>query len=208
MTRESHWNAIHSTKGDDVSWFEAVPAVSLRMLEASGLNSDSCVLDIGGGDSRLVDALAARGLTCLAVLDVSRAALERARERLGSAPVIWLETDVTGDWTLKPMDVWHDRAMFHFLIEPDDRARYVAHLRATLKVGGTAIIATFALDGPEKCSGLPVRRYSPDSLATELGEEFRLDEARPHRHLTPWGTAQSFQYSRFTRLPSASNARA
>lgn len=204
MERQAHWNTVYTTKGErDVSWFEALPAVSLQMMEAAGLNTDTCVLDVGGGDSRLVDVLAERGLDCLAVLDVSGAALHRAQDRLGARAMtpIWIEADVTGDWSLEPMDIWHDRAVFHFLTEADDRQRYVAHLRDTLKVGGTAIVATFAPDGPEKCSGLPVRRYSPASLAAELGPDLMLVDAVPHRHATPWGTTQSFQYSRFTRVP-------
>lgn len=198
-----HWERVYTTKGEtDVSWFETVPAVSLRMLDSSGLTAETCVLDVGGGDSRLVDCLIARGLNCLAVLDVSEGALHRAQARLGEAASvpIWIAADVTADWTLKPMDIWHDRAVFHFLTVPDDRARYLAHLRSTLKCDGTAIIATFALDGPEKCSGLPVVRYSPEMLAAELGDSFRLIEWLPHIHTTPWGARQSFQYSRFSHV--------
>jgi trans-aconitate methyltransferase len=172
------------------------------MMDAAGLNSETCVLDVGGGDSRLVDVLAERGLDCLAVLDVSGAALHRAQDRLGAKAMvpIWIEADVAGDWSLKPMDIWHDRAVFHFLTDADDRQRYLVHLRHTLKVGGTAIVATFAPDGPEKCSGLPVRRYSPKSLAAELGSDLVLVDAVPYLHATPWGAMQSFQYSRFTRV--------
>jgi SAM-dependent methyltransferase len=203
MDRREHWQRVYSTKSErEVSWFEAIPTVSLRMMEAAGLSTGTCVLDVGGGDSRLVDILAARGLVCLAVLDVSDAALERARARLGDAADVptWIAADVTGEWSLKPMDIWHDRAVFHFLTAPDDRARYLAHLRRTLKRDGSAIIATFALDGPTTCSGLPVARYSPESLAAELGGGFRLAESVPHIHQTPWGTSQSFQYSRFVRV--------
>ena len=202
MERASHWNLIYTTKTErDASWFEPLPAISLEMLDAAGVTADTCVLDVGGGDSHLVDALTARGLDCLAVLDVSGAALDRAKIRLGPAAQtpIWIEADVTGEWTLKPMDVWHDRAVFHFLTTPDDRARYKRHLLETLKPGGTAIIATFALDGPARCSGLPVERYSPESLAQELGPAFGLRDARAHAHTTPWGSTQSFQYSRFVR---------
>jgi hypothetical protein len=169
MDRKQHWDRVFTSKGEqDVSWFEALPVVSLRMMEAAGLGPDTCVLDVGGGDSRLVDALVARGLDCLAVLDVSSAALHRA--------------------------------VFHFLTGADDRTRYRQHLRDTLKVAGTAIVATFALDGPEQCSGLPVVRYSADTLWRELGHEFQLIETVPHTHRTPWGTSQSFQYSRFVRV--------
>lgn len=203
MDRHEHWQRIYTSKAeDDVSWFEALPEVSLRMMESAGLNVHTCVLDVGGGSSRLIDALAARGMDCLAVLDVSETALEKAQERLGGAASVptWIAADVTASWSLKPMDIWHDRAVFHFLTAADDRARYVTHMRDVLKPRGTAIIATFAPDGPEMCSGLQVARYSPLELASELGPGFRLIESVPHRHRTPWGTAQSFQYSRFVRL--------
>jgi hypothetical protein len=172
------------------------------MMEAAGLTPETCVVDIGGGESRLVDQLFARGLRCLAVLDVSGAALQRAQRRLGSAAsaLTWIESDVTADWSLKPMDMWHDRAVFHFLTAPADRQRYLGHLRQTLKVHGTLIVATFALDGPDTCSGLPVSRYSPETLAAELGDEFQLVDAVPYEHRTPWGTTQPFIYTRFTRL--------
>ncbi len=202
METRAHWNAVYESKGDDqVSWTEAVPEVSLRMLEAAGLCADSCVVDIGGGNSRLVDELLGRGLDCLAVLDVAPAAVERVRHRLGAQADVptWIVGDVTGDWTLKPMDIWHDRAVFHFLTTPEDRARYRAHLAGTLKPGGAAIVATFASDGPERCSGLPVERYSPESLAFEFAEVLTLVESVPYHHATPWGATQSFQYSRFVR---------
>ena len=201
-TRQQHWNAIYKSRDEwDVSWFEAFPAISLEMIEAIGLKPDTCIVDVGGGESRLIDALLRAGLNCLAVLDVSREALEHARARIGTAArvVTWIESDVTGSWSLKPMDIWHDRAVFHFLVEAEDRLRYLTHLRQTLKVNGGAIIATFAPDGPDRCSGLPVARYSPDALAAELGGEFTLLESRLHPHRTPSGTVQSFQYSRFRR---------
>jgi ubiquinone/menaquinone biosynthesis C-methylase UbiE len=202
MHRRQHWDAVYMTKAEsEVSWFEPIPEISLRMMERAGLSQDTCVLDVGGGDSHLVDQLAARGLDCLAVLDVSEAALLRAKSRLGTAASIpmWINADVTADWALKPMDMWHDRAVFHFLTIAADRQRYVAQMRVILKQHGTAIIATFAPDGPETCSGLPVARYSPAALAAELGSEFALVESVDHVHTTPWGSAQSFQYSRFQR---------
>lgn len=203
MDRKQHWNHLFLTKAEqDVSWFESLPETSLQLLEAAGMDTDTCVLDVGGGDSRLVDHLAARGMNCLAVLDVSGAALARARSRLGSLAGVptWLEADVAGEWTLKPMDIWHDRAVFHFLTSPDDRQRYRLHLLQTLKPGGTAIVATFSLDGPETCSGLPVQRYSPDALSAELGPELAMVQALPHIHTTPWGSPQSFVYCRFRRV--------
>jgi SAM-dependent methyltransferase len=202
MNRAEHWNAVYTSKGDrDLSWFEAEPAVSLALLDAAGVTPDECIIDIGCGDSRLVDRLIERGFRCLALLDVSPAALDRAKARLGDNAAVptWIGADVTGDWTVKPMDVWHDRAVFHFLTAPEDRTRYLAHLRQTVKPGGTVILATFALDGPERCSGLPVTRYSPDALAATLGDDFRLVEWRGHLHRTPRGGVQPFQYSRFAR---------
>ncbi len=202
MTTQDHWNRIYRTKSDqDVSWFEPLPEVSVRMMVAAGLNTESCVLDVGGGNSRLVDYLVGHGLDCVAVLDVSGAVLESAKARLGAAAesLVWIESPIEGEWSLKPMDIWHDRAVFHFLTDPDARTRYRAHLHDVLKPGGTAIIATFALDGPEKCSGLPVARYSPKSLAEELGSDLTLVESVEHTHTTPWRATQSFQYSRFVR---------
>lgn len=202
MDRQHHWNTVYTEKTDrDVSWFEWRPEMSLKMLDDAGLNEESCVIDVGGGDSRLIDALTSRGLDCLAVLDVSGAALNRAQTRLGAAAAVvtWIEADVAGDWTLKPMDIWHDRAVFHFLVDAGDRASYVAHMRDVLKLNGSAIVATFDVNGPEKCSGLPVQRYSAEALARELGEGFRLIDSVPHQHHTPWGATQAFRYSRFVR---------
>jgi SAM-dependent methyltransferase len=202
MERRDHWNTVYTTKTEQqVSWFEPLPSVSLRMLTSAGVNAESCVLDVGGGDSRLVDALLTQGLECIAVLDVSGAALDRAKARVGpkADSLMWIESDVTAPWSLKPMDVWHDRAVFHFLTDETGRSVYRNHLLRILKPGGTAIIATFAPDGPEKCSGLAVARYSPEALAVELGAALRLIESQPHTHTTPWGATQSFQYSRFIR---------
>jgi hypothetical protein len=203
MDRQQHWNSVFRTKAErDLSWFEALPQTSIRLLEAAGLSADTCVIDVGGGDSHLIDHLLARGLDCLAVLDISHAALARAQERLGTnaAIPIWLEADVVSDWSVKPMDIWHDRAVFHFLTERSDRNRYRFHLLETLKPGGSAIVATFAPGGPARCSGLPVVRYSPQRLAAELAPELSLVEAVPHTHITPLGGAQPFSYCRFRRV--------
>jgi hypothetical protein len=149
-----------------------------------------------------VDHLVARGQSCVTVLDISSVALARAKTRLGTeqARVTWIEADVTGEWPVPRIDIWHDRAVFHFLVEADDRARYIARLRHAVTSQGTVIIATFALDGPERCSGLPVRRYSAEMLRAEIGTGFKLVETSNERHRTPFGTEQSFCYSRFTRV--------
>ena len=202
MDRRHHWDGVFTAHAEnDVSWFESLPETSLRLLEAAGLTADTCVVDIGGGDSRLVDHLVARGLDCLAVLDVSGAALARTQARLGASAAIpvWLEADVAGEWSLKPMDIWHDRAVFHFLTNSDDRERYRSRLLHTLKPSGSAIVATFAADGPTMCSGLPVMRYTPETLAASLGPDLTIVESVPHVHTTPWGTTQSFVYCRFVR---------
>jgi len=202
MTVKQHWDTVYATKGErDISWFEASPVVSLELIEATGLADQTCVLDVGGGESRLVDALLARGVTCIAVLDVAHEALVRAQARLGdkARDVDWIQADVTGAWSWKEVDIWHDRAVFHFLTERADRDSYKARLAKMLKPGGSAILATFAPDGPEKCSGLPVARYSPETLSSELGDGFVLVDSRRHTHTTPWGTLQAFQYSRFVR---------
>jgi hypothetical protein len=151
-----------------------------------------------------VEALLRRGIRCLTVLDVSSAALERARHRLGALGecVRWVEADVTdAGSSLSPVDLWHDRAVFHFLTDARDRGRYVECLRAALKPGGSAVIATFAPEGPQKCSGLPVARYSSESLSAELGEDFRLVASEQEEHRTPGGVVQLFQWSRFTFRP-------
>lgn len=159
------------------------------------------MIDVGGGDSRLVDHLVARGVRCVTVLEISAAALARARARLGANQhaVRWIEADVTGDWPVEPVDIWHDRAAFHFLTDAVDRARYLTRLRQAVKPRGNVIIATFALDGPTKCSGLPVMRYSAETLGSELGPGFTLADAITERHQTPAGIVQSFCYSWFRR---------
>jgi SAM-dependent methyltransferase len=159
------------------------------------------VIDIGGGDSRLVDHLVARGLRCVTVLDVSATALARARARLSDRAdrVRWIEAEVTGPWTASPVDIWHDRAVFHFLTEAEDRGRYVAHLRDVVKCGGTVVIGAFAPDGPERCSGLPVCRYDAAGIGAELGGGFTLVETVADSHRTPTGAVQAFCFSRFVR---------
>jgi hypothetical protein len=133
---------------------------------------------------------------CLSVLDVSEAAIRLGRERLPHAPITWIHADVTSDWTAAPVDLWHDRATFHFLTGCEDRRRYVDALKRTLKPGGQAVIAAFSVEGPTCCSGLPVVRYSPEALAAELGPSFRLIDAVPELHRTPAGATQAFIYSR------------
>ena len=200
MDREAHWQKLYTTKSDrDLSWFQESPTISLRLIEAAGLGLDTCVLDVGGGASRLVDTLLEKGVGCVCVLDIAEEALTRAQGRLGpdGGRVTWIVADVTGEWAAMPVDIWHDRAVFHFLTDASDRANYLAQMRRHLRPGGSAIIATFGPDGPEHCSDLPVVRYSPEALAAELGPGFTLVESVPEIHQTPSGTTQAFQYARF-----------
>ncbi len=200
--RTSHWDNIYGTKADEqVSWFQERPEPSLTLLALAGAKPSSAIIDIGAGASHLVDALLADGFEDLSVLDISRTALERDRGRLGkaAAKVAWICADVT-DW--KPdrgYDVWHDRAAFHFLTDPADQAAYAANLAQVLKPGGHAIIGTFAPDGPEKCSGLPIVRHDAGSIGAVLGSEFQLVDSRRHEHRTPWDSVQHFQFSTFRR---------
>jgi SAM-dependent methyltransferase len=199
--RQAHWQHVYLTKAEDaVSWFQADPAISLELIAAAGANTTSAVIDVGGGASRLADSLVGRGYRNVTVLDLSEAALAMARARMGDKARIvdWIVADATTWSPAAKFDVWHDRAAFHFLTEDHDRAAYVARLKQALRHGGTAIIASFAPEGPEKCSGLPVQRYDPASLGRVLGPEFRLRETRDHEHNTPWGSVQRFQFSRFT----------
>jgi SAM-dependent methyltransferase len=200
--RQSHWENVYSTRQEnEVSWFEDTPELSVSLLQEAGLSPAMAVIDIGGGASRLVDALLARGQDHVSVLDLSAAALATARARIGDdAKITWIVSDVTQWVPDRAYDLWHDRAAFHFLTAPADQQAYAAILHAALKPGGRAVIGTFAPDGPEKCSGLPVARHDAASLAAVLGPRFLLLATRQHDHATPWGSVQKFQFSTFERL--------
>ncbi|MBX9649945.1 MAG: class I SAM-dependent methyltransferase [Xanthobacteraceae bacterium] len=198
--RQSHWEGVYTKKGEsEVSWFQENPVCSLDLIAQVGATRTSAIIDIGGGASRLVDNLIDRGFEDLTVLDLSDAALQAAKVRLAdrASRVNWIVADATVWEPRKEYDVWHDRAAFHFLTEEHDRSAYIARLGRALKVGGYAIIATFALDGPERCSGLQIVRYDPASLGKTLGPAFELVDSRRQSHATPWGTEQSFQFSVF-----------
>lgn len=203
MNRQEHWNQVYQTKAtNDVSWYQRRPDISLALIAASGLGKDAGVIDVGGGASTLVDFLLDDAYTPLAVLDISAQALAHSRARLGprAASVDWFEADVTSFESPRRFGLWHDRAVFHFLTAPEDRRGYVATLKRTLQPGGAVIIATFALDGPPKCSGLEVMRYDESSLLAELGPGFRLEETRRETHVTPWESEQRFSYFRLATL--------
>jgi 2-polyprenyl-3-methyl-5-hydroxy-6-metoxy-1,4-benzoquinol methylase len=202
VSRQAHWENVYSSKGEnEVSWYQASPAPSLELIALAGLPRSAEVIDIGGGASRLVDSLLAEGFEHITVLDLSDAALNAARTRLGekAAQVRWEVADVTTWKPSRTYDLWHDRAAFHFLTEPADQSAYVERLKKAVKAGGWAVIGTFALDGPERCSGLPIVRYDAASLSAILGPDFRLVDSRQHDHATPWGAVQRFQFSTFRR---------
>ena len=202
MSTKSHWETAWSGADPKTkSWFQDEARHSLELIAASAIAHDEAIIDVGGGASLLVDALLSQGHTNLSVLDISKAALQSAQDRLGAAAntVKWLCEDAT-DWTpAHPFRLWHDRAVFHFLTTKETRALYRAIAQTAIVPGGHLIMATFAEDGPEKCSGLPVQRYSAQSLAEEFQDSFELIENMAVDHTTPGGTIQKFQYCRFLR---------
>ena len=202
MNRTDHWNHVYQTKPpDDVSWFQTRPATSLGLIKACGVGKGDGIIDVGGGASVLVDFLLDAGYSQVAVLDISAAALDHAKGRLGARAdaVDWFPADVTTFVPPRQFGLWHDRAVFHFLTEKDDRQKYVDTMKRTLTQDGHAVIATFATDGPEKCSGLSVCRYDAPAISGELSAEFQLLEQVKETHVTPWNTEQRFNYFRFAR---------
>lgn len=191
---DAYWDHRYATIGEtQVSWFEDTPKVSLSLIERISDNSAS-VVDVGGGASRLVDALLERGYRDLTVVDLSQEALSAAHARIGEAPVSWVVTDIR-DWQPdRTFDVWHDRAAYHFLTDPDDQQRYWHLVRESVPAGGHVVVATFAEDGPEMCSGLPITRYSAAELEEAMGPGFMIVDTLRQQHATPSGGTQSFQW--------------
>ncbi|MDD4911891.1 MAG: class I SAM-dependent methyltransferase [Sideroxydans sp.] len=198
MNLKQHWEQVYASKpSDTVSWFQEHADQSMRLIHRTRLGKDAAIIDVGGGASVLVDELMAEGYTDVSVLDLSAAALLVAQQRLGefAGAVHWMESDITrAEFPSHRFDIWHDRAVFHFLTDPDDRNAYVERVMRAVRPGGHVIIATFGEDGPEKCSGLPVVRYKPESLHAEFGEAFLLVEHESEAHHTPSGTVQQFVY--------------
>jgi SAM-dependent methyltransferase len=193
-----HWESVYRTKAPNtVSWYAAHLLLSMHYVRMAAPGKDASIIDVGGGESTLVDDLLAEGYDKLAVLDISPRALEVTRHRLGprADEVNWLTGDVLDiEFPVGVYDVWHDRAVFHFLTSPEQRHRYVEQVLKALKPGGWAIVGTFGPEGPEKCSGLPVARYDPNTLHRSFGEPFQLVDSRIEVHQTPWGTPQQFVY--------------
>lgn len=206
MPGKDHWEKVYTTKAaDSVSWFQTHAGQSLELIHGTGLGKDAAIIDVGGGASVLVDDLLNEGYRDLTVLDLSGAALQAARKRLGdrAGQVRWIEADITEVELPKARyDIWHDRAVFHFLTSSEQREAYVQTVFRSVKPGGHVIVATFAEDGPEQCSGLPVMRYRPEELHGQFGEAFRLLKHTREAHQTPAGKVQQFVYCYCRRVGS------
>lgn len=202
MDSRKHWRALYGTRQvEEVSWYQSVPQSSLDVFGRLGVTPDMAILDVGAGAATLADALLDGDFTDVTLLDIADTALEASRLRLGprASKAHWEVADVR-DWhPPRQFDVWHDRAVFHFLTEAADRARYRSTLLAATRADSLVILATFAPDGPEQCSGLPVQRYDAAGLAAELGDAFMPVESWRQAHKTPWGADQSFQWAAFQR---------
>jgi ubiquinone/menaquinone biosynthesis C-methylase UbiE len=195
-TLQGHWNQIYQTKStSQMSWTQGVPSTSLQLIQLTGVSKHDRIIDVGGGMSTLVDHLLDLGFSQLTVADISDIALQKTQERLGarSKSVFWFAGDIT-ELVLPTShyDIWHDRAVFHFLSDENKRKAYKENLMRSLKKGGWAILSTFSTEGPEKCSGLSVVRYDEHSLMKELGPRFTLGEVVKENHKTPWGDDQAF----------------
>ncbi|MDR4508375.1 MAG: class I SAM-dependent methyltransferase [Candidatus Brocadiaceae bacterium] len=201
--RKKHWESIYAQKKPlEVSWYQAEPAVSLEFIASAERDHAAKIIDVGGGASVLVDKLLDKGYRNVTVLDISSKALCHAQERLGKQAenIRWIEADVTEFETSVKYDLWHDRAVFHFLTDAEDRTKYVQRLEETVKPGGHIVIAAFASDGPLKCSGLDVQRYSPEKMKNELGDSFELINSVSEVHVTPWDKEQKFMYCYFKKI--------
>jgi SAM-dependent methyltransferase len=198
MDAQSHWEKIYTEKAPDaVSWYRPHLETSLALIDQAAAGCSASVIDIGGGESTLVDDLLVRGYENITVLDISQTAIDANRKRLGKASerVHWLVADITkAELESSAYDVWHDRAVFHFLTAPSDRVAYVRQVSRAVKAGGHVIVSTFGPEGPTKCSGLDVVRYDAETLHGEFGVHFRLLTSSKELHRTPFGTVQNFLY--------------
>ena len=198
MDVKTHWENIYSTKTpDQVSWYRPHLETSMALIKRAAIDRRASIIDVGGGESTLVDDLLEQEFQNITVLDVSQAAIDVNKARLGerAKEVHWIVADITRvDLEAQAYDVWHDRAVFHFLTSPQQRADYVRQVAQSVRSGGYVIVSTFGPDGPTKCSGLDVVRYDADSLHEEFGARFRLVESSKEIHQTPFGTTQQFLY--------------
>jgi ubiquinone/menaquinone biosynthesis C-methylase UbiE len=205
MDARAHWEGIYEEKAPNVvSWFEPVPLLSLELIDEAGIDRNSAVVDIGGGESRLAAELLSRGFSDITVADISSAALGEAQRQLGdrAEEIDWVEADIRDHDFGRRFDLWHDRAVFHFMVDPSDREGYLSGMRRALVPNGQLVIATFGRDAPPTCSGLPVDRYGAGDLAALL-PDFELASSRYVLHRTPGGKEQQFLYARFVRSGGA-----
>lgn len=200
--KANRWEAVYQSKDEaETSWYEDRPQVSLDLIAETGAAKDAAIADIGAGSSRLVDCLLEQGFRRITVLDLSETALAKARARLAEeVPVEWVVGNVLHWQPSGHFDFWHDRAAFHFLTDPADQDAYLRVMGQALRPGGYAIIGTFAPDGPDKCSGLPVARYDAALLSERLGNGYRLIKSLNHDHRTPWGRGQRFHFGVFRKV--------
>lgn len=203
MDKTEHWENVYQSKSSaDVSWYEPDPKQSVDMIVGASGTSHGRVIDIGGGQSFLVDRLLDVGFSQIAVLDISRTAIEATKARLGerASRVEWIVADITQRDSLGEFDIWHDRAVFHFITDPDDRMRYLELLKRSLPIGGHFIVGTFAKGGPEKCSGLAICQYDAATMQDELGRSFVPVNDCEYLHTTPSGKPQQFFFGVYKRV--------
>ena len=202
LDKKRHWEAVYEQKSPlDVSWYQSDPQLSLALIQSTGITPEAALIDVGGGASLLVDRLLDSGYRNVSVLDLSAKALAYAQKRLNemSQRATWIEADITAFAPSVSYDLWHDRAVFHFLTDAEDRSKYVEVLKQSVKPGGHLIIAAFAIGGPTQCSGLDIVQYDAEKLSERLGEQFQLVEERTELHITPAKKEQQFSYFRFIK---------
>ena len=205
IDKKAHWETVYETKKlTDVSWYQRFPEISLILIESCTTDKSKAIIDIGGGDSLLADHLLERAYNNLTVLDISSKALERARIRLGdkASGINWVESDIIDFTSDKKFEIWHDRAVFHFLTEDSDIKKYLQTAADLIAPDGYLIIGTFSLSGPVKCSGLEIKQYSAESLEEVFAQYFELLEVKEHAHITPSGNTQNFIFCRFKKKPN------
>jgi 2-polyprenyl-3-methyl-5-hydroxy-6-metoxy-1,4-benzoquinol methylase len=203
ISTEKHWeNTSKAQESNTVSWYQETCSTTLDILKELKLDTDSAIIDVGSGTTLLIDSLIKIGLKNITALDISNTALSKAKKQLGknADQINWINADITKWSPDQTYDVWHDRAVYHFLVNEPDRKAYINTLKNTLKLGGSLIISSFGLEGPEKCSGLPVRRHSPEMFDEELGPSFKRIQCTHEDHQTPTGSNQRFIFCRYERL--------
>ena len=206
--RKKHWGDVYQDKSSsDLSWYQKEPKLSLELIRSTNAASNDAIIDIGAGTSVLVDYLSKEFFTNLTVLDISENAIAIAKKRLGKSAksINWIVSDITKFDVFQKFSLWHDRALFHFLTDPSDRGIYVKALINAIRPEGHLIIATFAIGGPEKCSGLKIVQYDSEKMIAELGDNFKLVEERKEVHITPANKEQKFNFFLFRRVPNKSN---